>query len=174
MGALIGLLGVLAALITIWAVWRKGVSGLPLIFGVWGLILSLYLAGKWVYPTPEQLILLAFVAGAAITLLTWGCVNIFIEFAKFRESLFRRLPISDKHYIILSKQAKSPYGILYGAIPWNEEGMSILLKFLNEEIWGRGYKLDKFVAEYDEVAGAAVAWIIGILRPKTFIDRILY
>ena len=174
MGTLTLILILVAAAITLWAVFRKGVSGLPLILGVWGIILCLWLGFKWTYPTPEQIALLAFLIGASLTLLVWGCVNVFIEIAKLKEKFFEKVSLSEKCFVIVSKHAKSPYGVLYGVVPWNDEGASILLQALNEKIWAKGYKIEQLNVEYAEIGGISTAWIMGIIRPKTIIDRILY
>jgi len=76
--------------------------------------------------------------------------------------------------LVIPEEANYPYGVLYGCLPWNDEGAEEFARFLNEEIWGKGYKLEQLNVELDSSGGMYVAVIWGIVRPKTIFDRILY
>jgi len=167
------ILAIVVAGISLWAILRKGFSGLPLALGVWGLFFTGVAAVAWFPPTTGKLVLLAFMAGVSLTLIAWGIANIIVN--KLMESPFyEEAKLTDKFFIRAAKRGKSPYGVLYGFLPWNDEGASYFANFLREKVWGQGYKVTHLSVEYTEFGGTAVAAIWGIIRPKTIIDRILY
>jgi len=176
MGALIAILAAVAVAITAWAAWRKGLSGIPLILGIWLMMLIAYLAISWFPPTPGQIAAMFFMAGLDTFLLAWGIYNCIIELCYARKEFCITLkPTSDnRSYLTLYKQPNATYGVLYGAVPWSADGADIILRALNEAIWEAGWKLDKWGIAYAEFGGIPVCLVMSIIRPKTFIDRILY
>ncbi len=163
-----------AVVITGWAIVRKGVSGLPLIIGVWWLFLIAYLAYKWFPPTPSQLLVLGFLAGIAIGLIVWGLTNVIIQAKFYEEAISLKKELGGGNFIAISKERKAHYGVLYGYLPWNDEGAGYFASFVNENIWFKGYKITQLNIELDIVSGIRIAWIWGLIEPKTIIDRILY
>ena len=166
-------IGIVVALISIYAIIRKGFTGIPLVIGVWWLYFTAMLAVTWFPPTPPQTALLAFMTGVSLALIIWGLANIMANILAERP-LYVGANLSNEFFITAAKQEKSPYGVLYGCVPWNAEGAGFFANFLREEIWAKGYKLTHLQVERDERGGRAIAWIWGIVRPKTIIDRILY
>lgn len=79
-----------------------------------------------------------------------------------------------KSFMALTVPLKMTYGVMYGLISWDEEGASMLYDFLNNQIWRQGYKVEHFDVEHAQIGGSHVAFVMGIVRPKTIIDRILY
>lgn len=79
-----------------------------------------------------------------------------------------------KSFMALTVPLKANYGVMYGLISWDEEGASVLYDFLNNQIWRKGYKVEHFDVEHAQIGGSHVAFVMGIVRPKTIIDRILY
>jgi len=167
---------VVAVGVTIWAAWRKSVSGLPLILGIWLMMLIAYLTLAWFPPTPGQIAAIFFMAGLDVFILAWGVYNVVVELYIVKGGFDITLePTSGgKSYLRLLKQPEANYGILYGVVPWSAEGADIILRALNETIWEAGWKLDKWGIAYAEVAGIPVCMVMSVIRPKTFIDRILY
>jgi len=169
-------LAVILVLITLWAIFRKGLAGIPLILGVWFLYASGLLLYYWFPPTPAQIALVFFLAGISMVFIVWGLYNVWLnlsfsrKFAKARHIIGK---IVDKE-LFIAMEAKPTYGVLYGLIPWDDRGADMLHRFLNEEIWEKGLKVTHFQAEHAEVGGLHCAFILGIIRPKTIIDRILY
>jgi len=170
------ILALVALGVTIWAAWRKSISGIPLIVGVWLMMLIAYLAISWFPPTPGQIAAIFFMAGLDVFLLAWGIYNCVVElyYAKKELSITLRPASDDRSHLTIYKQPGSTYGVLYGIVPWSSEGADIILKALNETVWEMGYKLDKWGIAYAEIGGIPVCLIMSIIRPKTFIDRILY
>jgi len=166
-------IGIVVAIISIYAIIRKGFAGIPLVIGVWWLYFTALLAIAWFPPTPAQIALLAFMAGISLALIIWGVANI-IANVLIKHPFRVERKLSDEFFITAVKPMKSPYGVLYGYLPWDAEGAGYFAKFLREEVWGKGYKLTHLQVERDERGGRAIAWIWGIVRPKTIIDRILY
>lgn len=160
--------------ITLWTVVRKKEAGLPLIFGTWSLLLMAYLAMKWYPPLPRQLLVIAFLAGISIAFIVWGLVNIVIQWKYYNLEFTAKKTLDDKYFIAMQKP-KAHYGVMYGYIPWDDDGAELFHTFVNEEVWFRGLKLTQLNIEL-EVYGAAlrIAWVWGIVEPKTIIDRILY
>lgn len=177
-------LAIVAAAITVWAIARKGLAGLPLILGVWFLYASGLLLYCWFPPTPPQIALVFFLGGISLALIVWGLYNVWLNLClpkklrPVRRSLgkdfFLAIQPAGKSDYIVPLQAKPTYGIIYGLVPWDDEGADMLHRFLNEEVWEKGLKLTHFQAEHAEVHHLDVAFILGIVRPKTIIDRILY
>ncbi|RLI87404.1 MAG: hypothetical protein DRP01_01895 [Archaeoglobales archaeon] len=167
---------VIIAVISIWAIWRKGLAGVPLILGLWFFYGACILLYHWFPPTPGQIALAFFLAGIAIALLIWGVYNIWLNFVTSGRLLTKKFAIEkvgDKE-LYIALEARPNYGVMYGLIPWDDRGADILHQFLNNEVWARGLKVTHFQAEHAEVGGLHCAFILGILRPKTIIDRILY
>ena len=169
-------LAVIGALVTIWAIVRKGLAGLPLILGIWFLYAGGLLVWHWFPPTPAQIALVFFIAGISIALLAWGIYNVWLNLclAKKLKPVRRSLAKFTDGELFIALEAKPNYGVMYGLIPWDDRGADILYSFLNEEVWGKGLKVTHFQAEHAEVGGLHCAFILGILQPKTIIDRILY
>jgi len=166
-------LALVVAGISVYSILRKGFSGLPLVLGVWGLFFTGLAAVAWFPPTIGKLVLLAFMGGVSITLIAWGIANIMIN--KLIESSFHeKIKLPGNLFIKATKASKSPYGVLYGFLPWSDEGAGYFANFLREKVWGQGYKVTHLCVEYTEFGGTSVAAIWGIIRPKTIIDRILY
>mgnify|MGYP000327144086 CR=1 FL=1 len=170
------ILAIIGALVSLWAAFRKGLAGLPLILGVWFLYASGLLLYFWFPPTPPQIALVFFLAGISITVIIWGIYNVWLNlcFAKKLKPIKKPLGKVGGMELFIALDAKPNYGIMYGLIPWDDQGADILYNFLNNEIWEKGLKLTHFDAEHAEIGGMHCAFILGIIRPKTIIDRILY
>lgn len=167
------ILAIVVAGITAYSLLRKGLAGLPLALGTWGLFFTGAAAVAWFPPTTGKLLVLAFTAGVSIALIAWGLANVIANKLALKP-FYGELEFGDKFYIRATKTAKSPYGVLYGFLPWNAEGAGYFVDFLKKQIWGRGYKLTFLQVEHIEIAGTSVAAIWGVIQPKTIIDRILY
>ena len=171
------ILAIVVAGISVYSILRKGFSGLPLALGIWGLFFTGLAAVAWFPPTIGKLVLLAFMGGVSITLIAWGIANIIVNKLTNEGLFFEEELGHDKELffrIRAAKSSKSTYGVLYGLLPWNDEGAAFFVNFLNEKIWGQGYKVTHLCVEHAEIAGQHVAFIWGIIQPKTLIDRILY
>jgi len=178
------IIAALIVIITIWAIIVRGFASIPLVLGMWFLYASGLLLYHWFPPTPPQIALVFFLAGVSLVLIAWGIYNLYVELSlpkklrPVRRSLgkdfFLAIQPAGKSDYIVPLQAKPTYGIMYGLIPWDDEGADMLYRFLNEEVWEKGLKVTHFDAEHAEISGTHCAFILGVLRPKTIIDRILY
>jgi len=170
-------LAVVVGLIDLWTILRKGVAGIPLALGVTFLYVTGVAAAFWFPPSIGKLILLMFMAGFSLALIVWGIVNIIVN-RLISRPLYIEQPLGNvgemTFKVTAVKESKSPYGVLYGYLPWNEEGAGWFARFLNENVWGIGYKVEQLNVECVKYAGQYIAFIWGIIRPKTIIDRILY
>ena len=163
-----------AALVSAWAIMRKRLASIPLVIGVWLLLLTGYLAMAWFPPTPGKLAALGLLAGFSITCLIWGLVNVAIE--RMGEIYkCEKVVLKDKAFkIAVYKPAEAHYGVLYGAVPWNEGGATFFWRFINENVWSRGLKITQLEIGLDLTGSIAWAWIWGLVEPKNILDRILY
>jgi len=160
--------------ITIWATIRKKEAGLPLILGVWLLLLVAYLSLKWFPPLPGQILIIAFTAGISICLIVWGLVNILIQLKYYSLEYTIRKNLGHEYFMVLQKP-KGHYGVLYGYVPWDSDGAEFFHSFVNENIWFKGLKLTQLNIELEVRSSALrIAWVWGLIEPKTIIDRILY
>ena len=164
--------------VTAYAVWRKGLASLPLVLGIWLLFATGLLIAYWFPPTPPRMALCFFLFGISLTLLAWGVYNVYANITARRLKPARVEfvgPSGEKYFIALAAEGPKPvYGILYGLIPWDSYGAEMLFRFLNEEVWWKGYAVRFFEAEHAQIAGIHCAFILGIITRKTFVDRILY
>jgi len=170
------IVAIVAAIITAWAAIRKGIAGLPLILGIWFLYAGGILLYHWFPPTPPQIALVFFIAGISMMLIVWGIYNLWLNISLPRKLAPRKTVlgrIADRE-LFIALEARPNYGVMYGLIPWDVRGAEMLYRFLNEEVWEAGLKVTHFQAEHAEISGIHCAFIFGILRPKTIIDRILY
>lgn len=168
---------VVMALITAWALIRKKVAGLPLVAGLWLLLLTGYLATIWFPPAPRHVLAMGLLGGLSAGLLIWGITNIFIETCIYKTSMkaVEKIRIGDREgFMALEKSEKSHYGVLYGLLPWNDEGAAHFVRFVNEYIWRKGYKISQLQIELEVYGNIRIAWIWGLLEPKHIVDRILY
>jgi len=169
---------VVMACISAWAIIRKGLAGLPLILGMWFLYADALLLIHWFPPTLAQIAVAFFIGGVSIALIAWGLYNIWMNIVLVKRIAMldgKKKTFPDGQFWIMFRASQKPtYGVMYGLIPWNDEGANMLYEFLNEEIWKKGLKVEFFDAEHAEVSGTHCAFIMGIVRPKTIIDRILY
>uniref|UniRef100_A0A7J3JRG4 Uncharacterized protein n=1 Tax=Ignisphaera aggregans TaxID=334771 RepID=A0A7J3JRG4_9CREN len=165
--------------ISVYALLAKKFAGIPLVIGLF-LLLAVYLVAAYrTPPTLTQIVAIFFLLGASVPLLAWGIAN-FISNLRVVKREITATAVSEfavdgvKAFITLAKPQKATYGIMYGLIPWNVEGAELLFNFLNNEIWNKGLKVEHFQAEHAQIGQVHVAFILGILRPKTIVDRILY
>jgi len=172
------IIALICAAITIYAVLRKNIASLPLVLGLWFLFASALLLVHWFPPTPPQIALCFFLFGASLALLAWGIYTLYANItAKKAKSVIKEFvgPSGEKYFMALSMQGPKPvYGIIYGLIPWDSYGAEMLFRFLNEEIWWKGYAVRFFDAEHVQIGGIHAAFILGIITRKTIVDRILY
>jgi len=178
MPAWLWVIAAICAIITIYAVMRKNIASLPLVLGLWFLFASALLLVYWFPPTPSQIALCFFLFGISLVLLVWGIYTLYANITAKRLKTVKKEfvgPSGEKYFIALAAEEQKPvYGIIYGLIPWNDYGAEMLFRFLNEEIWWKGYAVRFFEAEHAEIAGIHCAFILGIITRKTFVDRILY
>lgn len=179
-------LAIIIVLITVWAVLRKGLAGMPLIIGMWLLFADALLLVYWFPPTPPQIATVFFLGGVAIMLIVWGLYNVWLNLAMVKKLrklngakmlLPKPITVDGKEITLgltIRTLDKPSYGVMYGLISWDDQGADLLFRFLNEKVWGSGLKLEQFQAEHAQIGGSHCAFIMGILRPKTIIDRILY
>jgi hypothetical protein len=172
------IIAAVCTIITIYAVIRKGIASLPLVLGLWFLFASGLLLSHWFPPTPTQIAICFLLFGLSLTLLVWGIYNLYANITGRKLKSIKKDyvgPSGEKYFIALQAEGPKPvYGIIYGLIPWNDYGADLLFRFLNEEIWWKGYAVKFFDAEYAEISGIPCAFILGIITRKTIIDRILY
>ncbi len=165
-------------LVTCYAIIRKGLASLPLVLGIWLLIATSQLLVHWFPPTPPQIALCFFMTGIALTLIVWGLYNFYINamFLKLKpvHITFETKEGQQFYFGIDVLSVKPPYAVMYGLIPWDSSGAKALVDFLNKEVWGRGLAIRFFEAEHTTIGGIHVAFIFGIIMPKTILDRILY
>jgi len=164
--------------ITAYAVMRKGLASLPLVLGLWFLFATMQLLLHWFPPTPPQIALCFFLFGMSLALIVWGLYTLYANItAKRAKPVVKEFagPSGEKYFIALSMEGEKPvYGLIYGLIPWDSYGAEMLFRFLNQEVWWKGYAVRFFDAEYALVGGVHCAFILGIITRKTIVDRILY
>lgn len=169
---------VAVAAIIAYALLRKRTAGVPLAIGLLFLLAACAIAMYRFPPSPGQIAALFFMLGASIAMLAWGIANIIANMCIAKREFYRQVEKmtanGQKIFVALAKPRKAAYGILYGLISWDDEGAELLFNFLNNEVWAKGLKLEQFDAEHAQIGGTHVAFLLGIIRPKTIIDRILY
>jgi len=165
-------LGVVAGLIILWALLRKSVAGIPLALGTAFLYVVAYSAVAWYPPSVGQTLLLTFLAGVSIALIAWGLANIAAE--RLVKKKFYVEKTAGESKLMAIKAEGNPYGVIVGGAPWSVEGAALFSEFLNETIWRKGYKVTHLCVEAVEIGGGIYAYVLGIIQPKTVIDRILY
>jgi hypothetical protein len=170
---LIAIVGIGIAAISLLLYWKIGSLAIPTILGLL-LMYAICVASTRIYPpTPELILLSAFILGLSIALIAWGVSN-YYSYRLIATPQYIHKKYDENTALNFYKLEKAPYGVFYGYVPWGDLGASYFAEFLNTEVWGRGYKVAFMDVAEIEIGGQPWALVWGIVLPKTFIDRILY
>lgn len=154
--------------LSLYALNRRKLNALPMVVGLWLIIFASYYVSSTYPPTPEKILLFAFVLGFGIAFLIWGVINFIIYKPR---AVHIHKPLGEDGYITM--QVSDHYGILYGYFVHSDEYISMFKDFINSEIWFKGFKISSWNVDFTWKGTTPYWFIMCLLEPKTIIDRIL-
>lgn len=157
-----------SVLVSIYIWLKRKLHGLPLIAGLWLIILASFYVSSVYPPSPERILLFAFVLGFGIALIIWGIVNYYIS-----KYCIKAITKSFGEDGMLELQIKGHYGILYGFFIHTDVAVAAFRDFINEEIWFKGWKISGWNLALSSKASQPCWYVMCLLEPKTILDRIL-